>query len=127
MNWVSTSSVFEDVKHSGGRNRLARIEVPTTKTTHIGNDVWIGHGVSIKQGVNIGDGAIIGTGAVVTKDVPAYAIVGGVPATIIRYRFDAETIKMLLESKWWNYSDNEIGKVADFITTPQVFIKKLKC
>ena len=80
---------------------------------HIGNDVWIGHGVFIKDGINIGDGAIIAAGAVVVKDVPPYAIVGGVPAKIIKYRFDEETIKKLLELKWWDL-DVEIVKKCPY-------------
>lgn len=68
----------------------------------IGSDVWIGNDVIIKGGVNIGDGAVIGMGAVVTKDVPPYAIVGGVPAKIIKYRFDESTIDQMLKIKWWN-------------------------
>ena len=68
----------------------------------IGNDVWIGSDVKIVGGVTIGDGAIIAMGAIVTKDVPPYAIVGGIPAKIIRYRFTEEEIKKLLEIKWWN-------------------------
>lgn len=70
-------------------------------TVMIGNDVWIGSGVKIMEGVTIGDGAVVAAGAIVTKDVPPYAIVGGVPAKIIKYRFDEETIKKLLELKWW--------------------------
>ena len=69
----------------------------------IGNDVWIGCHSIIKPNVHIGDGAIIGANSVVTKDVPPYAIVAGVPAKIIKYRFDAETIKKLLDLKWWNF------------------------
>lgn len=67
----------------------------------IGNDVWIGSDVIIKGGITIGDGAIIAMGAVVCSDVPPYAIVGGVPAKIIRYRFTNDEVSKLLETKWW--------------------------
>jgi len=82
------------------------------KTT-IGNDVWIGTLVGIKTGVTIGDGAIIGMGAIVTKDVPPYAIVAGVPGKIIRYRFDKKTIEKLLELKWWDL-DYKLFKDIEF-------------
>jgi len=68
----------------------------------IENDVWIGANSVIMPGVKVGNGAIIGANAVVTKDVPDYAIVGGVPAKIIKYRFDEKTISSLLELKWWD-------------------------
>ncbi len=74
----------------------------------IGNDVWIGYEAVIMSGVNIGDGAIIGTRAVVTKDVPPYTIVGGVPAKIIRKRFSNEVISQLLEIKWWDWNKEKI-------------------
>ena len=70
----------------------------------IGSDVWIGLNVTLIGGVEIGDGAVVLTNAVVTKDVPPYAIVGGVPAKVIGYRYDEETIRLLLETKWWNNS-----------------------
>lgn len=71
----------------------------------IGNDVWIGEDVKLKGGVTIGDGAIVAMGAVVTKDVPPYAIVGGVPAKIIRYRFSKEVIDELMRIRWWTKDD----------------------
>lgn len=77
----------------------------------IGNDVWIGSDVLIMGGINVGDGAVLAAGAVVTKDVPPYAIVGGVPAKVIRYRFDEETIKELLELKWWDMPDEKIKQI----------------
>ena len=78
----------------------------------IGNDVWIGKGVKIKNGVKIGDGAIIAAYAVVVKDVPPYAIVGGVPAKIIRYRFEQNEIDWLLELKWWDKEEKWIEEHA---------------
>lgn len=75
----------------------------------IGNDVWIGYEAVIMAGVTIGDGAIIGTRALVTKDVPPYTIVGGLPAKPIRKRFDDETISALLKIKWWNWSTDKIA------------------
>lgn len=69
----------------------------------VGNDVWIGYEAVILSGVTIGDGAIIGTRAVVTKDVPPYTIVGGVPAKPIRQRFPAETVEALLALRWWDW------------------------
>lgn len=69
----------------------------------VGHDVWIGENTTLKGGISIGHGAIIASNSVVTKDVPPYAIVGGVPAKIIRYRFEERTIQRLLDSKWWEY------------------------
>lgn len=74
----------------------------------IGNDVWIGYEAVIMAGVTIGDGAVIGTRAVVTKDVPPYTIVGGVPAKPIRKRFSDDVIKRLLEYKWWDLPPEDI-------------------
>lgn len=75
----------------------------------VGNDVWIGYEAVILAGVTIGDGAIIGTRSLVTKDVPPYTIVGGVPARPIRKRFSEETIHDLLEIKWWDWPKEKIA------------------
>lgn len=75
----------------------------------IGNDVWIGYEAVILSGVSIGDGAVIGTRAVVTKDVPPYTIVGGVPAKPIRKRFQREIVDTLLKIKWWDWPKDRIA------------------
>ena len=90
----------------------------------IGNDVWIGYEAVIMQGVTIGDGAVIGTRAVVTKDVPPYSIVGGVPAKPIRKRFSDEMISRLLEIKWWDWPDEKIKENISAIQSGN--IKELK-
>lgn len=86
----------------------------------IGNDVWIGYDAIILSGVTIGDGAIIGAGAVVTKDVPPYTIVGGIPAKAIRKRFDEKTIKSLLNSKWWDWPEERIAANIQRIQRGQI-------
>ena len=113
LDWVSTSPVFQNTRHSGPSKRFAKFDLPKSKKTIIGNDVWIGHGVTIKQGVVIGDGAVIGSNALVTKDVMPYAIVGGVPAKTIKYRFPQEVIDRLEEIQWWNLPNERINEVVD--------------
>lgn len=83
---------------------------PNKGDTVIGNDVWIGYRALIMPGVRIADGAIVATGAVVTKDVPPYAIVGGNPAAVLRYRFDPETIERLLSLRWWDWEPDRIAR-----------------
>lgn len=83
------------------------------KKTVIGSDVWIGANALVKRGVTVGVGAIIGAGSVVTKDVPPFAVVAGVPAKIIKYRFDEDTREKILKSKWWE-KDKEILDELEF-------------
>lgn len=90
----------------------------------IGNDVWIGYGAVVLNGVTIGDGAVIAAGAVVTKDVPPYAVVGGNPAKIIKYRFDENTIQKLTELKWWEYGADICAGID--ITEPKKCVKYLE-
>ena len=86
----------------------------------IGNDVWIGNSATIMSGVKIGDGAIIGMNSLITKDVPAYTIVGGNPAKEIRKRFDEETIKLLLALKWWDWDVQKITDNLEVITNGKI-------
>lgn len=130
LNWLSTSPVqygigiqFPSQKGACKQFSTGEIGSPTL----IGNDVWIGSLCLIKRGVQIGDGAVVAGGAVVVKDVPPYAIVGGVPAKIIRYRFDKKTIKTLLELKWWELDAEELdGVTFNDIHTAIAQIKRIK-
>ena len=124
MDWVSTSPVFQKVKHSGPTKKFALFPFQSNKRTFIGSDVWIGHGVIVKSGVVVGDGAVLAAGAVVTKDVPPYAIVGGCPAKIIRFRFSENIIKELLRSKWWDMDEKKLSEIGKYIQDPIVFLEK---
>lgn len=102
--FVTTSPMFYSTKHQCGHTfadfmMFQELKIPTV----IGNDVWIGENVFFSGGLTIGDGAVVLAGAVVTKDVPPYAIVGGVPAKVLRFRYDEDTIRFLLSLKWWNF------------------------
>ena len=91
--------------------------------TVIGNDVWIGDSALILEGVTIGDGAVVAAASVVTKDVPPYAIVAGVPAKVIRYRFEAEDIEKLLRIKWWEKETTWLRDHAAEYADAEKFIK----
>lgn len=101
--WRSILKITED------QDYISEIGKANAKTI-IGNDVWIGLRAIIMRGVTIGDGAVIAAGAVVTKDVPPFAIVGGVPAKVIKYRFEKDKIERLSKSRWWD-KDLDIKKL----------------
>jgi phosphonate metabolism protein (transferase hexapeptide repeat family) len=94
----------------------------------LGHDVWIGHGATILPGVKIGTGAGIGAGAVVSKDVPPFAIVGGVPAKLIRYRFDEKVQQGLLELAWWDWPREKLELALPDLRrmSAEEFIEKYK-
>ena len=118
LDAVSTSPVFY-AGHNSMKINFSNIPEPENVGVEIGNDVWIGEAAFINDGVKVGTGAVIGAHSVVMKDVPPYAIVAGAPAKVLRYRFDEETIKHLLESRWWEWSDDELAKNAEFFDDPE--------
>ncbi|TVU77209.1 Vat family streptogramin A O-acetyltransferase [Pseudoalteromonas distincta] len=91
-------------------------DLPFKGNTEIGHDVWIGYNATIMPGVKIGSGAIIASKSVVTCDVPAYSVVGGNPAKVIKTRFDDKTINTLLDIAWWDWSNDKITAHLDAIT-----------
>jgi acetyltransferase-like isoleucine patch superfamily enzyme len=110
IDWITTypfgsvnHEIFEpnsDINHSMSKGSVM-----------IGNDVWIGIGATIMSGVNIGDGAVIAANSHVVRDVPAFGVVGGNPAELIKFRFDAETIARLNQISWWEFSDSYISRI----------------
>lgn len=124
INWVTTYPFQSMWKMDVPLYENLPIYDPIT----IGNDVWIASNVKIKQGVSIGDGAVLATECFVTKDVPPYAVVGGNPAKIIKYRFTEEQIKALLKIRWWDWEDEKIKQIVPLLTSDNIdeFIEKSK-
>ncbi len=121
-SFVSTHPAFYSTQKQAQVTFATKNLFDEHKMTNIGNDVWIGARAIILDGVTIGDGAIIAAGAVVTKNVAPYAIMGGVPATIIKYRFGDDEIKSLLRLQWWNRDpqwlqlhSEQFTKVSEFL------------
>ena len=109
--FISTSPLFVNIQNGTGYSWSKQdLFNSVPEKVVIGNDVWIGMKSTIMGGITIGNGAIIAAHSVVTKDVPPYAIVGGVPSKIIKYRFDDSTIEALQKSEWWNRSDDFLQK-----------------
>ena len=100
-------------------------ELPLKGDTIIGNDVWIGEGARIIEGVRIGNGAVVAAYSLVTGDVPPYAIVGGVPAKVIRFRFEEEICRQVSDSAWWNRSDEWIAAHADEFSDVSTFLSNV--
>ncbi len=121
LNFVSTHPVFYS-KNKPFKTFSDRIYIDEYDSVLIGNDVWIGEGVIIPSGVTIGNGAIISARSVVTKNIEPYSIVGGIPAKLIKYRFDESTIKKINNSNWWDWDESKLK--FDYLTfhNPELFI-----
>ena len=122
--FVSTHPIFYRHIPAFGYDLVDNDRHQEITRTYIGNDVWIGAGVCIRGGVTVGDGAVIGAGAVVTWDVPPYAVYGGIPARLMRYRFEPEQISFLLEFKWWDYDLEWLRKNVAHLHDIDTFIRK---
>lgn len=125
MEWVGMSPVFYAGRDSV-KAKFSEHPLPDVPEVHIGHDVWIGHSAIVLSGVNIGNGAVIGAGSVVTKDVPSYAIVAGSPASIIRFRFDEDTIKQLESVEWWNFSEEKLAELGAYFNNVEKFLRILR-
>lgn len=127
--FVSTCpSFFSTLKQNGqtfvNENKYDEILKIKGYNAIIGNDVWIGSNVTIKGGIVIGDGAIVAMGAVVTKDVPPYSIVGGIPAKVIKYRFSEKQIAQLKKIAWWNNCDTWFQSHIEEFENIDVFLER---
>lgn len=129
--WISTHPLFFSKQCYVGKGFCEEARFDEYKTTEngffceIGNDVWIGTDVNILQGITIGDGAIVGANSLVTKDVPPYSIVAGVPAKIVRKRFSDEDIEFLEKVKWWNWDYDKIRRMSSFFNDMSEFRKHI--
>lgn len=122
-NGISSSAMFYSTSRLNGMTLSKDDKYVEKKYTIIGNDVYIGANVFVLDGVHISDGAVIGAGAVVTKDIPPYAVAVGVPAKVVKYRFDERTVKALLEKQWWNGSEEDLRKVERNFWDVEAFLE----
>jgi len=123
---ISTAPMFYSMARQNGTTLCAENKIAEVKQTDIGNDVFIGANVTVLDGVKIADGAVIGAGAVVKDDIPAYAIAVGVPAKVVRYRFDEDTINALLKKQWWNGTEKELKEVERNFWDVKSFLREIR-
>lgn len=120
VSMISSHPIFYSTRKQCGITFSDKNYIEELQRTTIGNDVWIGENAIILDGVSVGDGAIVAAGAVVTKDVPNYAVVGGVPARIIKYRFEEKDIQFLNIVKWWDQPNNILSNNAHFFRSGDI-------
>lgn len=123
INGISTNPMFYSTKKQNGHTLTNKNKIEERKRIVIGNDVFIGANVTILDGIHIGDGAVIAAGAVVTRDVPDYAVVGGVPAKIIKFRFSKLQIDCLKKICWWDWDYEMLKKIEKSFFDIDSFIK----
>ena len=117
-HWLSTHPAFYSTICQAGLTFAGEDYFDETLEVKIGNDVWIGARAIVLDGVTIGDGAIVAAGAVVTRDVEPYSVVGGVPARVIKKRFEQAIVDDLLEICWWNWPISKLIDVAQIMRSP---------
>ena len=125
MNGVSTSPMFYSTAKQNGFSLTIENKIEEQKKIRIGHDVFIGANVTVLDGVSIGNGAVIGAGAVVVKDIPDYVIAVGVPAKVIKYRFEPEVIKKLQKMEWWNFDDEKLKKIERDFFDVEKFVNNI--
>lgn len=126
ISTISSSPLFNYRKNGTKSSWVIQNMREIPFDVEIGNDVWIGYGAMITGPARIGNGAVVAGGAVVTKDVPPYAIVGGVPAKVIRYRFPQEVIDELNKLQWWNLPEDVLKKNLDLFQKEEITLDDLK-
>ena len=126
LSQISSSPIFTEYYNAVGKSWTSKTVAKPFKPVRIGHDVWIGSRVVVMGGVTIGNGAVVGACAVVTKDVPPYAIVGGVPAKVIRYRFPEDVISKLEEIHWWDMPEEKLKSYIALFQKENIRIEELE-
>lgn len=126
LTMVSTNTFTYSKKVGFVEHDKSISHIANTRKINIGHDVWIGANVILLPGITVGHGAVIAAGSVVSKDVSPYAIVGGIPAKVIKFRFEPNIIERLLESEWWYWDDETIKAYIPYMDTPSIFLEKIE-